>query len=101
MKANIPKRAVLVVWAVISFFTALSVLPLGYCEEKIIKAVEIRENKAVSSATILSKIKTKPGDKFFQEVLDEDIKRLYALGYFTDVTYPRRILRTASRWSSP
>ncbi len=53
--------------------------------KKIITEVEIAGNKVISSQIILAKIRTKAGDKFDQLVLNEDIKRLYASGYFTDV----------------
>lgn len=53
--------------------------------KKVISEVEIRGNKIVSSQIILGKIRTKAGDRIDQLVLDEDIKRLYASGYFTDV----------------
>ena len=53
--------------------------------KKLITEVEIAGNKVVSSQIILAKIRTKTGDKFDQFVLNEDIKRLYASGYFTDV----------------
>ena len=59
-----------------------------YAEEetqKVITEVEIRGNKIISSQIILGKIRTKLGDRIDQLVLDEDIKRLYASGYFTDV----------------
>jgi outer membrane protein insertion porin family len=55
-------------------------------EEKIsIVDVEIKGNKIISSSIIQGKIKTKAGDEFSQEILNQDIKRLYATGYFTDV----------------
>ncbi len=53
--------------------------------DKLVKAVETRGNKAVSSATVLSKIKTQPGSPVSSAVLNEDLKRLYGLGFFTDV----------------
>lgn len=54
-------------------------------EERIVTAIQVNGNRAVGNATIFSKIKTKPGKPFSQEVINDDIKRLYALGYFTDV----------------
>jgi len=57
----------------------------GFSEEKTVKIIRVEGNKVISSAAILSKIKSKPGDKFSKEVLNDDLKRLYALGYFTDV----------------
>jgi len=50
-----------------------------------ITSVQVLGNVAVSSATILSKIKIRPGQPFSQKELDEDLKRLYATGYFTDI----------------
>ncbi|MBL7158024.1 MAG: outer membrane protein assembly factor BamA [Candidatus Omnitrophica bacterium] len=47
--------------------------------------VRVRGNSSISSSTILSKIRTQPGEVYSQEVANDDIKRLYALGYFTDV----------------
>jgi len=55
-------------------------------QDRRIQDVYIAQNKAISETTILSKIKTKPGDVFIQDVLNDDLKRLYALGYFTDVS---------------
>ncbi len=52
---------------------------------KLVLDVRVKGNKAISSSTILSKIKIKPGSPFSQEVINDDIRRLYALGYFTDV----------------
>ena len=75
----------------IGFLTALILhcIP-ATCEEetaqKIIKYVDVKNNKTVSGATILSKLKTKKGDAFSQKVVDEDIKRLYLLGFFSDVS---------------
>jgi outer membrane protein insertion porin family len=80
--------------AVILVFSFLSVCILGcfhaIAEEepgqKLVKYVDVRNNKTVSGATILSKLKTKKGDIFSQKIVDEDIKRLYLLGFFSDVS---------------
>jgi len=53
---------------------------------KIIKAITVKNNRAISTETILSKIKTKVGETFSQVVVNEDLKRLYATDYFTDVS---------------
>ncbi len=54
-------------------------------DAKIVKAVEVRGNKTVSSLTILAKVKTQIGQPVSSTALNEDLKRLYGLGYFTDV----------------
>jgi len=50
-----------------------------------VKAVDVQGNHLIATGTILAKIKTRPGNPFSQAVLDEDIRRLYATGFFTDV----------------
>lgn len=55
-------------------------------EQKLIKKVEITGNKAISSATILSKIKTRVNQPYFSRVAQDDIKRLYETGFFSDVS---------------
>ncbi|MCX7661310.1 MAG: outer membrane protein assembly factor BamA, partial [Candidatus Omnitrophica bacterium] len=52
---------------------------------KIITAIEVKGNKSISTNTILSKIKTRVGATFQEGVLNEDLKRLYLLGYFSDI----------------
>ena len=77
-------KTAITLFTIVSFlFTNLS---FAQQEEKIIITFGVRDNRAVSEATILSKIKLKPGDKFSQDILNDDLKRLYALGYFTDVS---------------
>ena len=56
---------------------------------KPVQAIGIQGNRIVSAESILAKMKTKTGSPFSQEVLDEDLKRLYATGFFTDVRIDR------------
>ncbi|MFH1752827.1 MAG: outer membrane protein assembly factor BamA, partial [Candidatus Omnitrophota bacterium] len=55
-------------------------------EGKLVKVIRVKENNAVSTAVILSKIRTKAGDVFSPDALNDDLKRLYKLGYFTDIS---------------
>src|SRR3990167_3542632 len=71
--------------------THFSIPDVAHCEDQVnegkaIKAIVVKNNRAISSETVLSKIKTKVGDEFSQVVLNEDLKRLYATEYFTDVS---------------
>lgn len=50
-----------------------------------VTAVEVRGNRIVSTNTILSKVQTKQGLALKQQTVNEDIKRLYATGFFEDV----------------
>ncbi|MCM8778801.1 MAG: outer membrane protein assembly factor BamA [Candidatus Omnitrophica bacterium] len=54
-------------------------------QSRVISSIQIVGNVTVSSSTILSKIKSKAGQTFSQKELDEDLKRLYATGYFSDI----------------
>ncbi|MCX5680381.1 MAG: outer membrane protein assembly factor BamA [Candidatus Omnitrophica bacterium] len=53
---------------------------------KTIISVNVKNNKAISQETVLSKVKMKQGEIFRQDIANEDIKRLYATQYFTDVS---------------
>lgn len=53
---------------------------------QIIKAVEVLGNKAISTATIMSKIKTRTGLTYYSQTSRDDIKRLYETGFFSDIS---------------
>ncbi len=55
-------------------------------EGKVVKKLEVRGNRRVSSAFILSRVRTKVGEPLSREILKKDIKRIYSLGYFSDVS---------------
>ncbi len=50
-----------------------------------VKEVKIINNKIVSTPTIRSKLRTTEGAIFSQEILSEDLKRLYEMGFFEDI----------------
>lgn len=49
--------------------------------------IVVMGNQIISSNTILNKIKTQRGRTLSREVINQDIKRLYATGYFQDVRF--------------
>lgn len=55
-------------------------------EGEIVKKVCVLGNKLVSEKVILAKVKTKVGDKFSKETINEDLKRLYDSGYFSNIS---------------
>lgn len=57
---------------------------------KIVKAIEIKGHKTIGIPTILSKIKTRVGEEYLQNVISDDLKRLYNTGYFADVSVDRQ-----------
>jgi outer membrane protein insertion porin family len=52
--------------------------------EKVV-SVEIAGNKRIESDAIKRVIKTKPGDIYLAKSLSEDLKAVYAMGYFDDI----------------
>ena len=52
---------------------------------KSITAIEIKGNKAISTNTIVSKMKTRIGNPFQENVINDDLKRLYLLNFFSDI----------------
>ena len=62
------------------------VLSQGYSSRaKRIRDIQIRGNEAISTATIMNRLKIQPGDIFQESALNKELKRLYATGYFSDV----------------
>lgn len=55
-------------------------------EGEIVKEVAVLGNKLVSESVILSRVKTKPGDRYNKESIDEDLRRLYESGYFSSIS---------------
>lgn len=51
----------------------------------LVKKIEIIGNKSISTNTILSKMKTRIGEPYLENVISDDIKRLYLLGFFSDI----------------
>ncbi len=51
----------------------------------IVSDIEVKGNQIISSGTIINKIKVRRGDPLIQETINEDIKRLYASGFFQDI----------------
>lgn len=52
---------------------------------QIITDIEIRGNQLVNTNTIVNKLKSHAGGALAQETINEDIKRLYATGFFQDI----------------
>jgi len=54
-------------------------------EGKMVISIEVKGNKSISTNTIISKMKTKPGAVYQENVVSDDLKRLYLLGFFSDI----------------
>ncbi len=51
----------------------------------LITEVIVRGNQIVSTNTVLTKIRSQKGAPLVQEMINEDVKRLYAAGFFQDI----------------
>jgi outer membrane protein insertion porin family len=77
--------AVLAVLLTVSFSSLFSWAQDTVQGPKRIADIKIKGNYAISTTTILSRLKLKPGDTFEESALNKELKRLYAMGYFSDV----------------
>ncbi len=62
-----------------------SSVPAAPKTPNVILAIDVRGNQLVSTNTVLSKMRTREGQPLVQESINDDIKRLYAAGYFQDI----------------
>ncbi len=60
-------------------------LDLIILDKKIVSKVIISGNRFIEKDAVLFAIRTKPGDVFSPEVLQDDLKRIFQLGYFKDI----------------
>lgn len=54
-------------------------------QDTIVTAIEVKGNTSISANTVLSKLKTRIGSPYNDNVISDDMKRLYLLGYFSDI----------------
>ena len=52
---------------------------------KNVTAIEITGNKSISTNVIASKMKTRIGSAYQDNIISDDLKRLYLLGFFSDI----------------
>lgn len=53
-------------------------------EKRTIKNIEILGNNVIDNASILEHMKTRQGDIYSRELIQQDLKSIYQLGYFTE-----------------
>jgi len=54
-------------------------------QDQAVTAIEVKGNSSISTNTVLSKLKTRVGSSYNDNVISDDMKRLYLLGYFSDI----------------
>ena len=70
-------------------------MPTGNAQEaqQRVFAVDVQGTRIIAKETCLAQLQTRPGMPYLDNVVSEDIRRLYALGYFTDVRVQTEPLR--------
>jgi len=62
------------------------ILDIIYAEDApLINMIAFEGNKKIKDETILANIKSRVGEPFSEDIVREDIKRLYSIGYFDDI----------------
>lgn len=79
-----PKTLVALTLSIVLLGTAAAVWAESSGED-VVAEIEVRGNVTVASSTILGQIQTQVGRPLSQNLLSEDLKRLYGLGFFRDV----------------
>jgi outer membrane protein insertion porin family len=74
--------------------------------ENLISDVVVSGNRRIESPAIFNAIKVKAGDRLFEDKVDDDVKAIFALGYFSDVkaltdVTPKGILLTYAVTEKP
>ena len=54
-------------------------------QAKLVTAIEVNGNKSISTNVIVSKMKTRIGSPYQENIVSDDLKRLYLLGFFSDI----------------
>ncbi|MBI5025763.1 MAG: outer membrane protein assembly factor BamA [Nitrospirae bacterium] len=85
-KGTIKKQfpAIIIIYLVSIIIIASAVIASTQ-DMPLIKIIEIKGNKKIEEETIRARIKSKAGEFFSQERAQNDIKTLFAIGYFDDV----------------
>jgi outer membrane protein insertion porin family len=69
----------------ILFFVFFGGRAFGQAQDQTVTAIEVKGNSSIGTNTVLSKLKTRIGSPYNDNVISEDMKRLYGLGYFSDI----------------
>lgn len=62
----------------------LGIKPLNLTSSSKIKNIELQGNQLIDNATILKNFKIKPGDSYDKSTIQENLKNVYDMGYFSE-----------------
>lgn len=85
-------RKTLLLFSAFFLMTTVNQLCLARAEDiavqqqtKIIKLIEVKGNKSISTNTVISKMRARIGSPYQENVISDDLRRLYLLGFFSDI----------------
>ena len=78
-------KIVFLLFLLLFFISFLADTEIFAAQKKVVGEVEVTGNETVSSFLILSQIETKAGASFSRVKARQDLKRIFALGMFSDV----------------
>jgi len=78
-------RRIFFLFLIFSLILGISQNQLQAKEASLVTAIEIKGNKSISTNNIVSKMKTRIGSPYQENVISDDLKRLYLLGFFSDI----------------
>lgn len=81
-----PSPAVSVLSILVSVLFLLVTAPAAAQESPVVKAIEVKGLKRIEEGAVKSKISQKTGEQLSTEKTAEDIKNIFKMGYFDDVT---------------
>ncbi|MBI4827164.1 MAG: outer membrane protein assembly factor BamA [Nitrospirae bacterium] len=83
---NINSLICLTVFLAISAFILAAILPGTTEAAPLIKSIDITGNRKIEEAAIRSKMKSLAGEPFSESTVHDDIKSIYSIGYFDDIS---------------
>ncbi len=86
MKPNSSDAGRLILFFITILFNIVFFPGLGHAEEENVAGIDIRGNNRVETELIRVNISSKPGEPLSPGMVSEDIKRIYKLGFFEDVS---------------
>jgi len=89
-RVGAPRRYVAILWLIA--LVALNVTPAPAAAAPTIVSVDVTGNLHVPTSTIMAVVASRPGQPYNPKVVQQDLVRINALGYFADIAPP--LIRT-------
>ena len=81
-------RCVGLVLVLVSLVSVVTIAPARSASGPTIVSVDVSGNVHVPADRVLAVVQAKPGDKYDPKIVQDDLQRIFALGYFADQAAP-------------